>query len=91
MKGAGVLRVTYKKSAFKALKDMQPKKANDIRRYILERAANPAAKDNNLKPLVGVPGGFRRRFGGWRVSFTLDADNQVLGVFEIKPRGGAYR
>jgi len=87
----GILRVRYKKSAFKALKNLQPRKANDIRQYILERAANPAAKDNNLKPLVGVSGGFRRRFGDWRVSFTLDADNQVLEVFEIKPRGGAYR
>ena len=70
---------------------MQPKKAEAIRRYSRGRGASPLAKDNNLKPLASVPNGFRRAFGGWRVSFTVDTAAGVLQVFEVAPRGGAYR
>lgn len=46
---------------------------------------------SNLKALSGVPDAYRVRFGDWRVSFTIDREADVMEVFEVAPRGGAYR
>jgi len=78
-------------SALKVLRRVQPKKAQDILAAIRRVAADPRAKNNNLKPLTGIRNGFRIRVGDWRVSFTLDHAAQAMDVFEIAPRGGAYR
>jgi mRNA interferase RelE/StbE len=63
----------------------------DIREAIDKVAADPAAPNNNIRALKGVPNGFRIRVGDWRVSYTLDHRGGVMNVFEIAPRGGAYR
>ncbi len=81
--------VTFKKSAIKALRSMQPKKAADIRAAIAEFAADPDRQDNNVTALVGVAGGVRIRVGDWRVSMVVSED--AVEVFEIAPRGSAYR
>ncbi len=83
--------VVFKKSAAVALRRLQPKKEAALRKGIEAVAADPFSKDNNLKPLKGVPNGFRRRFGDLRVSYVVDTKAGVLEVFEIAPRGGAYR
>jgi mRNA-degrading endonuclease RelE of RelBE toxin-antitoxin system len=70
---------------------MQPAKARDIREAIDKIAADPAAPNNNIRTLKGVPNGFRAWIGDWRVSYTLDHRGGVMSVFEIAPRGGAYR
>jgi mRNA interferase RelE/StbE len=70
---------------------MQPAKAKDIRQALTRAAADPSARNPNLRPLKGVPNGFRIRVGDWRVSYTLDRGAGALDVFEIAPRGGAYR
>ncbi len=70
---------------------MQPAKGADIRAALARVAADPSAANNNLRPLKGVPQGFRLRVGDWRVSYTLDRAAGVIDVFEIAPRGGAYR
>ena len=70
---------------------MQPAKARDIRQAIAGVAADPSARNPNLRPLKGVPNGFRIRVGDWRVSYTLDRATGILDVYEIAPRGGAYR
>ena len=85
------MKVVIVRDAVKALRKMQPAKATDIRVEIDRVAADPSAPNNNLQPLTGVPDGFRLRVGDWRVSYTLDRASQTLRVFEIKPRGGAYR
>ena len=70
---------------------MQPAKARDIRQAITGVAADPSAAHPNLRPLKGVPNGFRIRVGDWGVSYILDRAAGILDVFEIAPRGGAYR
>jgi len=70
---------------------MQPAKARDIREAIDKIAADPGARNNNIRALRGVPDGFRIRVGDWRVLYTLDHRAGVMNVFEIAPRGGAYR
>jgi len=85
------MRVTYKRDPLKALRRMQRAKAEDITRAVERLAVNPWAPNNNLRSLKGVPNGFRLRVGDWRVSYTVDRNTAVIDVFEIAPRGGAYR
>jgi mRNA interferase RelE/StbE len=85
------VKVVINTSALKALRRMQKAKAEDILMAIERVAADARAKNNNLRPLRGVRNGFRIRVGDWRVSFTFDYAAQVMDVFEIAPRGGAYR
>jgi mRNA interferase RelE/StbE len=85
------VKVVINTSALKALRRMQKAKAEDILMAIERVAADARAKNNNLKPLRGVRNGFRIRVGDWRVSFTFDYAAQVMDVFEIAPRGDAYR
>jgi mRNA interferase RelE/StbE len=84
-------KITYRRDPVKALRGMQPAKAADIAAAVERVAADPTAPNNNLQPLKGVPNGFRIRVGDWRVSYTIDREAQVMDVFEVAPRGGAYR
>ncbi len=83
--------LTYRRDARKVLARMQRSKADDIRAALTRIAADPAAPNNNLRALRGRQNGFRLRVGDWRVSYTLDWGARVIDVFEIAPRGGAYR
>ena len=85
------MQIRIAKSAMKALLRLQPAKARQIREAIATAAANPFAPNNNVKALKGVRNGYRIRIGDWRVSYTIDRASQTLEVFEIAPRGGAYR
>ena len=85
-------QLAWKRDAMKALLGMQPKRAAMIREKCREvAAAPPPAGHSNLLPLTGVPDGYRVRFGDWRASFTIDHEADVMEVFEVAPRGGAYR
>ena len=85
------MQIVIARGAGKVLARMQPAKARDIREAVDKVAADPIAPNNNIRPLTGVPNGFRIRVGDWRVSYTLDHRGGVMNVFEIAPRGGAYR
>jgi mRNA interferase RelE/StbE len=85
------VEIEFSREAVKALRTIQPAKAGQIRAAIDRVAADPGAPNNNLLPLKGVPSGFRIRVGDWRVSYTLDREADLMSVFEIAPRGGAYR
>jgi mRNA interferase RelE/StbE len=83
------MRVAFNRQALKALAGLQPARRTQIRDAIGRVAADVRAPNNNLRPLAGVPDGYRLRVGQWRVSFTVAAD--TLEVFEIAARGSAYR
>jgi mRNA interferase RelE/StbE len=83
--------IQFGREAVKALRRMQPAKAQDILGAIAKVAADPSAPNNNLRPLRGVTNGFRIRVGDWRVSYAFDPDAHTIRIFEIAPRGGAYR
>ena len=85
------VEIVIGRDAGKVFARMQPAKAKDIREAIDKVAADPTVPNNNLRPLKGVPNGFRIRVGDWRVSYVLDSQAGVMSVFEIAPRGGAYR
>jgi mRNA interferase RelE/StbE len=85
------VEIVIARDAGKVLARMQSAKARDIREAIDKVVADPTAPNNNLRALRGVPNGFRIRVGDWRVSYTLNYEAGVMSVFEIAPRGGAYR
>jgi mRNA interferase RelE/StbE len=85
------MKIGFRRDPLKALRSMQRAKAEAIFAALDRIAANPFARNNNVKPLRGVPDGYRVRVGDWRVSYTLDRQADVIEVFEIAPRGGAYR
>ena len=84
-------KITYRRDAAKALRRVQPAKAEDITAAVERIAADPSAPNNNVRPLQGIPNGFRIRVGDWRVSYTIDREARVIDVFEVASRGGAYR
>jgi mRNA interferase RelE/StbE len=83
--------ITYRRDPLKALRRMQRAKAEDIAAAVKRIAADPSTPNNNVRPLKGVSNGFRIRVGDWRVSYTIDREAEAIDVFEIAPRGGAYR
>jgi mRNA interferase RelE/StbE len=85
------VKAAFTKSAVKAIRKLQPAKAADIREAIAKIAADPFAKNNNVKPLSGRADSYRARVGDWRVSYIIDRSADLIEVFEIAPRGGAYR
>jgi mRNA interferase RelE/StbE len=85
------VQITWHREPLKFLRRLQPAKAADIVEAIERIAANPSAPNNNVRPLRGVRHGFRVRVGDWRVSYTLDHAADLMTVFEVAPRGGAYR
>jgi len=48
-------------------------------------------KGPNIKHLQGMPGKYRCRIGGLRVTYEVDVPKQVVYVLAILPRGQAYR
>lgn len=85
------MEIVYRRGPQKVLREIQGAKAEDIIQALERIAAEPHARNNNIKPLKRVPNGYRVRIGDWRVSYTLDRRAGVIDVFEIAPRGGAYR
>src|SRR5437763_8027010 len=77
-----VMRITYRRDPVKALRRMQRAKAGDITGAVERVAVNPWAPNNNLRPLKGVPNGFRLRVGDWRVSYTVDRDAQPKPIWQ---------
>ncbi len=85
------MRLAIRKGPLKRLDRIQPAKARAIREAIDRVAANSMGQHAILRPLTNVPNGYRVRVGDRWVSFTLDRDAGILDVFEIEPRGGAFR
>ncbi len=85
------MEVRYTKSALKVLRRIQPKKAVSILDKMDEIAQDPFKADNLITPLEGVENGYRRRFGDWRVLYTIDGEINILEVFKIGSRGDIYK
>ena len=77
------------KAARKRMRGLPPKLARSVRAKIRAVAADPLARNPNLKRLQ-ASGGYRLRVGDWRVFYSLDAKAKTLTVEGVEPRGGAY-
>ncbi|MFQ5763601.1 MAG: type II toxin-antitoxin system RelE/ParE family toxin [Rhodospirillales bacterium] len=85
------LAVSYRKSALRRVRGLSPAQRRTLDTVLKAVARDPGYRHNNLRPLAGVKDGFRLRLGDWRVSFVRDAKGGVIDVYEIEPRGSAYR
>ncbi len=85
--------LVWKRSAQKALMTLEPRRAEAIDNACkaIAQTPPPVGRHRNVIALSGVPGGYRLRVGDWRVSFVVDTDRDVVQVFEVAPRGSAYR
>ena len=85
-----MFEILYMKAARKRMRGLPPKLARNIRAKIRVVAADPLARNPNLKRLQ-ASGGYRLRVGDWRVFYSLDAKAKTLTVEGVEPRGGAYQ
>lgn len=85
------LKIRYRKSALLNTRNLSVAHKRTLRTVLDGVAQGTDYRHNNLKPLKGVNNGFRLRLGDWRVSFVRDTVAGTVDVFEIQPRGKAYR
>ncbi len=85
-----MLALRYTKSALKTLLKMPGGVVKRMRVELEKVAKNPAAYRGDWKPLQGS-GFWRLRVGEWRAICEPRADELVLLVVKIAPRGDAYK
>ena len=84
-----MVRVTYSKSATKALRRLPPNTVELIVDKVEVYARDPRSLAANVKSLRGTPGLMRLRVGDWRVVFTEDLE--VVAVSAVGARGDLYK
>ena len=85
------MRTVYERQAAKALRRIQPRKAQEIMDAISHIATAPLATHRNVERLSGTKDGYRLRHGDRRVVYRIDRGTETLQVLSIKPRGKVYR
>ncbi|MBL4761267.1 MAG: type II toxin-antitoxin system RelE/ParE family toxin [Gammaproteobacteria bacterium] len=85
------METTYKKKTLRTLRKMQKAKAKTIVAGMKEVAKDPFKPDVNIKPLLDVENGYRKRFGDIRVLYTVDTEIKILEIFKIGNRGDVYK
>lgn len=82
-------KITFSKNADKALRRMSRDVALNIANKIKELARNPHEM-RNVQKLTNHPG-YRLRVGDWRVVYTLNDNELLIHVINVKTRGEAYK
>lgn len=84
-----MFKITFSKDADKALRRMPRNNAVLIANKISELASDPK-KMRNIKKLTNHPG-YRLRVGDWRVVYTINENELLIHVINIKTRGEVYK
>jgi len=82
-------KITFSKDADKALRRMLRNTALIIGKKIMELAKNPHGM-RNVKKLTNHPG-YRLRIGDWRVVYTVNDNELIVHVINVKTRGEIYK
>ena len=82
-------KITFSKQADKALRRMPRNTALAIGKKIRELANNPNEM-RNVKKLTNHPG-YRLRVGDWRIIYTVNNDEVLIHIINIKTRGEVYK
>ncbi len=45
----------------------------------------------NIEKIKGYKSDFRYQVGGWRILYEIDENQQIVTVYEIRPRGDVYK
>lgn len=84
-----MFKITFSKNADKALRRMPRNNAALIANKIKELASDPK-KMLNVKKLTNHPA-YRLRVGDWRVVYTINDNELLIHVINIKTRGEVYK
>ena len=82
-------KITFSKNADKALRRMPRNIAITIGKKIKELAQKPHVM-RNVKKLTDHPG-YRLRVGDWRIVYTVNDNELLIHVINIKTRGEVYK
>ena len=82
-------KITFSKKADKALRRMPRNTALTIGNKIKELANNPNEM-RNVKKLTDHPG-YRLRVGDWRIIYTVNDNEILIHIINIKTRGEVYK
>ena len=82
-------KITFSKDADKALRRMPRNVSQSIANKIKELANNPYEM-RNVKKLTNHPG-YRLRVGDWRVVYTINDNELLIHVINVKTRGEVYK
>ncbi|UDL04007.1 type II toxin-antitoxin system RelE family toxin [Marinobacter sp. CA1] len=83
-------KLTYKKSALKALRKMPRPQAQKLQCELSVIAKDPYAYSGDWKPLKGEPY-WRLRQGGYRAVCSIDDGELLVLVLKVGPRGDVYK
>lgn len=82
-------KIFFSKNSDKALRRMPRNLALKIAKKIKELANNPHGM-RNIKKLTNHPG-YRLRVGDWRIVYTVNDDELIIHVINVKTRGEIYK
>ena len=83
-------KLTYKKSALKALQKMPKTKALKMHQELTNMAKAPYTYEGDWKPMKGQPF-WRLRQGSYRAICRIDNGELVVLVLKIGTRGDVYK
>ena len=81
--------ITFSKKADKALRRMPRNTALTIGKKIRELAKDPN-RMRNVKTITKHPG-YRLRVGDWRIIYTVNENELLIHIINIKTRGEVYK
>ena len=83
-------KIYFHRDAEKALKKLPKEVVERVWEKIRTLESDP--RPAGCKKLQGrYDNHYRIRVGNWRISYVVEEDVLIILVFEIAPRGGAYR
>ena len=82
-------KITFSKKADKSLRRMPRNVALNIVKKIKQLANNPNGM-RNVKKITNHPG-YRLRVGDWRIVYTVNDNELLIHVINVKTRGEVYK
>ncbi|WP_273204775.1 type II toxin-antitoxin system RelE family toxin [Marinobacter subterrani] len=83
-------KLTYKKSALKALRKMPGSQAQKMHQELVIMARDPYTYTGDWKPMKGQPF-WRLRQGSYRAICSIDDGELVVLVLKVGARGDVYK
>ena len=85
------MELLIEREAARRLRDLSPKARVSLLDRLESIAADPFARQPNVKPLEGQRSVFRLRQGDWRAVYVVDRAANQVRVTRVAPRGEVYR
>jgi mRNA interferase RelE/StbE len=83
-------KVKLTKTAQKVFLKLTPKLRLGLEKCLLQLEYGPKVH-RNIKKLKGFDNEYRYKVGGWRIMYEIDETENIVKVYEIRPRGDVYK